>query len=190
MGVLQVTLLLGATLQAAPSQDPAAVVRQAVAAVEGDSANALERRWSRAYTRNATDRIAALGLATLAQLTFRDSIAHQYYNAVLNGGRSDRSAGYASLGRSLMIADRQRWPSADSALHVALTTARAVRDSSLLAEALALQARIRVNTLGPDSALNILTQAEAVLPARDLRWPRLYGGLRRVRAVLGDARGL
>ena len=170
MRTLPLTLLLAAVpLQAQTAQDPARVVRHAVAAIEGDSADLLERRLSRALRRTPADRVTSLGLATLAQHTYRDSLAERLYRAASTDSRFDLIAGYAFLGLARSAGAHERWPAADSAVQGALAAGRATRDASLLGEALAYESRIRLMRAGPQAALAAVAEAEAVLPAQDYR---------------------
>ncbi|MGH7470554.1 MAG: CHAT domain-containing protein [Longimicrobiales bacterium] len=166
---LTLTLLLTAALPHPPAeQDPAVVVRHALAAAEGDSAGVLERRWSRTMRRTPADRVASLGLATLAHYIYRDSLADRLYRDVLAETRTDRIAGYAALGLARLAGGRARWPAADSAVQLALSAGRATRDSSLVGEALVYYARVRLYTAGPQAALATVAEAEAVLPPTEL----------------------
>ena len=54
----------------APTDDPRAVVRAAAAAVRSDSVAPYRARWQRRLAADTADRAAALGLATLARLTY------------------------------------------------------------------------------------------------------------------------
>src|SRR4051812_25308371 len=83
----------------ATPDDPRAVVRAAAAAVRTDSVAAFRARWQHRLAADSTDRAAALGLATLARLTYDYSEANRIYRAMVPAdGPSDRYAVYAWLG--------------------------------------------------------------------------------------------
>jgi CHAT domain-containing protein/tetratricopeptide (TPR) repeat protein len=169
MGALRWILMLAAAPpQTQATQDPAAVVQHAIAAAEGDSVGALERRWQRAFNRDPADRTTALGLATVAHYTYRDSLAQHFYRVAMSGPGTDRITAYSALGLSRLAGLRGRWQAADSALQRAVAIGRATRDASLLGEALVFQGRVRLHTAGPQVALTAVTGAESILPANDL----------------------
>src|SRR5579871_4980714 len=62
------------------------VVRHALRAVEGDSVTVVAARWRQAVTSNPNDRLAALGLATIASLTYRWAEADSAYAALMPPG--------------------------------------------------------------------------------------------------------
>src|SRR6185312_6408747 len=81
-----------------PTDDPRAVVRAAAAAVRSDSVAPYRARWQHRLAADTADRAAALGLATLARLTYDYSEANRIYRAMVSAdGPSDRYAVYAWL---------------------------------------------------------------------------------------------
>ena len=81
-----------------PDEDPRAIVRSALRAVEGDSVAALRARWEARLWRDSTDRPAVLGLATLARLTYDYPTADRLYRKLLGAARPDRYTPFAQLG--------------------------------------------------------------------------------------------
>jgi CHAT domain-containing protein len=167
MNALAFTLLISlAPLQMSSDPDPAAVVRHALAAVEGDSVDLVEQRWRRRLARDAGDRLAALGLATLAHHTVRDTIAVPIYRSLLPaaGEAADAIAGYAGIGLARLHAARGDWVRADSVATQAVTAGGTVADPALTAEALAALALARTRTAGPEAAQRLLDEAEEIVP--------------------------
>ena len=156
-------------MQASDERDPAAMLRLATAAVQGDSVAPLERRWSSRVARDSGDRAAILGLAALAHGTYRDSLADRLYRAAIAGRRDDRVAGYAALGLARFVALRGRWLAGDSAARMAVAAGRAAGDSALVGEALIVLGGIRTRTQGPAAGLVLLGEATASLPSGELR---------------------
>ena len=69
----------------APTDDPRAVVRAAAAAVRTDSVAVYRARWKHRLAADTADRAAALGLATLARLTYDYPEANRIYRAMVSG---------------------------------------------------------------------------------------------------------
>jgi hypothetical protein len=78
-------LFLRVALPRADGDRPADVVHQATRAIDGDSAVAVAARWSARLARDSADQAAALGLATIARLSYRPSDADVIY-ALVPGG--------------------------------------------------------------------------------------------------------
>lgn len=94
-------LLAGAFLSPAQAQDePHAVVRTAVHAIQGDSAARVGARWEARLRRNPGDRAALLGLATLARLEYDYDAAERRYRALdaADDAEPDAYAAFARLG--------------------------------------------------------------------------------------------
>ena len=87
---------------------PRDVVQSAERSVQDDSVAAVRARWTEALRRDSTDRAAALGLASLARLTYDFATAERFFNGMLaragarwTRGRSrPRSASTASRTRA------------------------------------------------------------------------------------------
>ena len=78
-----------------------AVVAHALRAVEGDSAGVVEARWAQAVATDRNDSLSALGLATIARLTYRYADAERALAALMpvdRGTSSSRDAGGSSQG--------------------------------------------------------------------------------------------
>jgi hypothetical protein len=120
------------------SDDPRTIARAALRAVEGDSAARVAGRWQARLTRDPGDRAAALGLATIARLTYRYDEAMQRYQALVAADSlpPDRYAIYAWLGEGAALTARGMFKPADSVSRRALAAARAARDTIAEAEAL------------------------------------------------------
>ncbi len=78
------------TVPADTLEPPAAIVAAVTRAIEGDSAAALESRWSTKLGRDSTDRSALFGLATLHRLRYAYPDAERLYQRVL--GRDSLAA--------------------------------------------------------------------------------------------------
>lgn len=151
--------------------DPSSVERRALAAVEGDSVERVQSRWARALERDSTDRLAALGLATLARLTYDDSAARRGYLA-LRG--SDAVAAHAALGLGNLWRGEGRFVLAESSFSAVARQARALGDGPLVAEALMLLASMRGRLHGPGAALATLDTAALVIPTGDARLAAMH----------------
>src|SRR3954454_13354347 len=154
----------------APPDDPRAVVRAAAAAVRNDSVAAYRARWTHRLAADSTDRAAALGLATLARLTYDYSEANRIYRAMVPAdGPSDRYAVYAWLGWGQGYEEYGR--DADLLFVQALEGARALGDSAAIGEALTWLGYVRSRSRGLETAVAHYDSALGVLPRRaaDLR---------------------
>jgi tetratricopeptide (TPR) repeat protein len=169
---------------------PRAVVHQAIHAVEGDSIGPVRARWSGRLLEDSTDRAAALGLATLARLTYDYPAADRLYSRLFNADslRPDSYAAYARLGRAWSFEERGQSDAAGDEFARARDVAHAANDSAAEAEALIGLAFARGPTAGMTAALAILDTAGPLIPksALDLQAER---GWRRamVRALLADS---
>lgn len=170
-------VLLPQALQPDPAQalaeDPHAIVRAATRAVERDSAGRLAALWKARIQHHAGDRSAALGLATIARLTYDYPTAEKHYRRLSRTDSTslDRHAMYARLGFAQGLYARGRMQEADSHLARARVSARAQRDRTGEGEALLWLGIVRVPSRGLEGALALLDTALSVLPqdAHDLR---------------------
>src|SRR3954471_15647073 len=88
-------LLFAAPADTLPA--PRDVVHQAIRAVEADSATRLSSIWKSRLERDSTDRVAVLGLASLARLQYDYPEAERLYRRLLNSSATDRFRVYARL---------------------------------------------------------------------------------------------
>ena len=154
----------------APTDDPRGVVRAAAAAVRNDSVAAYRARWKHRLAADTADRAAALGLATLARLTYDYPEANRIYRAMVSAdGPSDRYAVYAWLGWGQGYEEYGR--DADLLFVQALEGARALGDSSAIGEALTWLGYVRSRSRGLETAVAHYDSALRILPRRaaDLR---------------------
>jgi CHAT domain-containing protein len=186
-----VVLALSLALVQEP-RHPAAVVQHALAAVEGDSVAPVEARWNRRFARDSSDRLAALGLAALAQHTYRDSLAERLYRSLLPAtARADTIAGYAAIYLARQLALRGQWLRADTVAAVAVGTGRELGDPALLGEALMVLGTVRHRTRGAPVAYALLDSAETALPAHAFRARALVHCSRgQIHSFSGDPRAL
>ncbi|HET7240235.1 MAG TPA: hypothetical protein VFI77_03690, partial [Gemmatimonadales bacterium] len=132
---------------AAPTDDPPAVVRAAAAAVRSDSVAPYRARWQHRLAADTADRVAALGLATLARLTYDYPEANRIYRVMVSAdGPSDRYAVYAWLGWGQGYEEYGR--DADLLFVQALESARALGDSAAIGEALTWLGYVRSRSRG------------------------------------------
>ena len=150
----------------APPETPAAVVRDARRAVEGDSVARVRTRWEQRLRTSAGDPVAALGLATLSRFTYEHAAAERRYRDLLAAGRTkdDRWALYARLGLAEVLDTRRQMGPADSLYTRVVADARALGDSAAEGSALWSLFTIRANTVGITEALPTLERAGLVLP--------------------------
>lgn len=140
------------------------VVAAARHAVESDSADVYARRWRARH--RANDRMAELGLATLARLTYDYADADRRYDALVSSvDPPDEIAAYALLGRGQSEAQRWRRQDAMPDLERAASAARATGDSLAEAEALVGLAQFIGRGGNADSALTLIQRAYALATA-------------------------
>lgn len=157
--------------------DPRAIVRAAALAIRGDSAPALQARWSARLQRDSTDRAAALGMATLARLHYDYEDAERRYRRLFGGDSAgnrvaDRYDAYARLGLGLaMEAQGISGRSVLALYERALADARAAKDPAAVGAA-----HFRIgSTVAPagriPDAFQHFDSASSVLPpdAEDVR---------------------
>jgi len=72
-----------AGLAAAQEPGPRAIVQSAERAVQDDSVATVRRRWTEALRRDSTDRGAALGLGSLARLSYDFTTAERFFTGIL-----------------------------------------------------------------------------------------------------------
>ena len=138
-------------LAAGGRESPRAVVAHALRAVEGDSVAAVARQWQDAVAADPRDRLAALGLATVARLTYRYADADRAFSELLSGTSAaappadtlthttrspDQITAYAALGYAWSLDARGLEARADSAFVRARVLARAIEDPVVISEAL------------------------------------------------------
>jgi hypothetical protein len=153
-----------AGVQAVGAEPPRAVVRHATAAVEGDSVAPVAARW-RAATRPRTDRLALLGLATVARLTYDYRAADSLYGLVVadSARAGDAAAVYARLGQGLAARIRGAQHEAHTSFERAWADARRAGDSAAATEAGTLLAVTRARTRGPAAADSTFAEAARFL---------------------------
>ena len=158
-------------------------------AVERDSAPPLVAVWTHALANNPDDRLAELGLATVARLHRAFEDADRRYAAALRGGNSrDQISLYARLGQGDGLVARGALRPADSLLTLTATEARAAHDSMVLARALVMDAGVRAVSDRP-GALSLLRGVDRLIPARDSADRALYECTQvTVHAIVDDAR--
>jgi CHAT domain-containing protein/tetratricopeptide (TPR) repeat protein len=165
--LLSLALALLPVVGRQPDDDPRAVVRQAVLAVEGDSAPSLRARWSARVERDAADRAATLGLATVARLTYDYDTAERFYRQLFatDSVQADRYAAYARLGFAEGLEARSFGAAALEQFTRARQVARALRDRTAEGEALIYLTFSRGRLQGIPVAEATLDSAAALIPA-------------------------
>ena len=169
-------LLLFALAAAGPrntaqvGDDPRSIVRAATRAIEGDSAVRLEARWRQRVSRSASDRAAALGLATLARLRYDYPTSERLYRSLI-AGASDGCAVYAHLGLADGYETRGVARDAMVEMDRALAMSRQIGDRIAEADALLTLAFARGRLAGVRVAAAYIDTAAGLIPdtAFDLR---------------------
>jgi hypothetical protein len=169
VGLVAALLLSAAPTQGRGPDDPRAVVRAALRAVEGDSVEALARRWEARLRRDPRDCAAGLGLATLARLTYDLPAADRRYRQLADADSAAPTlcGVYARIGLGSLL-DVRTSSDAGAYYERAREGARALGDSVGEAEALIDAAFIRTRTRNVGEALAALDTAAALLPAGEL----------------------
>lgn len=163
--VLTVVLAALVAQQQDPA-DPRAIARMALQAVESDSARVVHARWQVRLQRNPGDRAAALGLATLARLTYDyDAATHRYRALAPDSARPDRYAVYARVGLGQALETRGLLTDAQVELTRARAEARALGDAAAEADALITLSLVRAQAEGIELGFALLDSAARRLPA-------------------------
>jgi tetratricopeptide (TPR) repeat protein len=146
---------------------PRDVIRRALLAVEGDSIAPVRTRWSARLQRDATDRAAVLGIATLARLTYDYSTSDRLYPQLFDADslHSDSYAAYARLGRAWSLEERGRSDAAGDEFARARRVARGAGDPAAEAEALLGLAFARGAAEGMAVTKALLDTAGTLIPA-------------------------
>jgi hypothetical protein len=133
-----------------------------VAAVEADSVAPLRQAWeSAAARRPGGERLAILGLGTLAHLTFDLDGADSLFSTLLpaEGAPPDEVSVRARLGLALVARSRGTLPEAEDLLVTARAEAAQVGDEADEVEAILLLAMTRNRSVGPEAAEALFAEA-------------------------------
>lgn len=182
--VAALLLLAASAPLAAQESDPRAVRRAALRAVEGDSAPILAARW-RAHlvtgatgVKEATDRAATLGLASIAGLRYDYSTAERLYRSLADDtSRPDVYAVHALLGLGWSAMQSGRFPQAEAIFARARIAARAATAHGAEAEAI-LGTTHALGLRSPPLSLALLDSAVRLLPTDDLALRSAIGAQR------------
>ncbi|HET9010203.1 MAG TPA: CHAT domain-containing protein, partial [Gemmatimonadaceae bacterium] len=166
-------LLVSSTAAQQTNTDPRDVVQSAERSVQDDSVATVRARWTEALRRDSTDRAAALGLASLARLTYDFATAERLLNGIL--ARADGSVDpwtvQAKIGLYRVANSSGNTTRADSMLNVAVREARRIGDRGGELDALIGLSGTRASS-GPDEpAFATLDSLRRVLPPGD-SWER------------------
>jgi tetratricopeptide (TPR) repeat protein len=144
-------------------------VLEATKAVQQGAPDAPRARWQQALRRRPDDRLAKLGLATIARLTYRYDESDRFYSALLQGASSspDAASRQAMLGRSLSLMTRWRPTEAIPQLEQAIQAAEASRDPRAEGEALVILAGAVARSVKPDSVERIISRASRIISSSD-----------------------
>lgn len=189
-GILCLTVPARAAAQHAGEQQRY-LVHAAERAVSDDSAEVLTARWRAALQRDSTDRTAALGLATLARLTYDFPESERLLRGIL--ARTPSPDGWsvqARLGLYSVAFSKGDYRQADSLLHEAIAEARKIGDRGGEIDALIGFSNTRAASGGLEARFAALDSMRALLPPGDswelasylCRWGQS-------RAILGDSAG-
>jgi CHAT domain-containing protein/tetratricopeptide (TPR) repeat protein len=196
---MRISLFVGAVLAvlaapgAAAQSDSSArdVVQMAERAVAEDSETVVTGRWLQAIRRDSTDRVAALGLASLAGITYDFAAAERLFSGLLarsGGAAPDEWTVQAQLGLYRVALGEGDYRRADSLLTVAMAAARRIGDRGGEIDALIGFSNTRSATAGLDAGLAVLDSLRALLPPGD-GWERVsyLCRLGLFRSVLSDS---
>ena len=151
---------------AAGLDDPRTIVREATRAVENDGAPELRAVWQGRLGRDAGDRGALLGLATLSRLTYDYPGAETLYRRLSppTSSPADGFAVYARLGQAWALEERGFSNAAEAEFEAARKTARAARDRAAEAEALIALSFVAGRVSGVPAGLALLDRAARLIP--------------------------
>ena len=158
-----------ALLQTPGSFDPRATVKVATRAVEGDSAAAPVARWTAQLEHDPEAQAPALGLATVARLSYHYPDALRLYRRLV-GAPATRPAilGWASLGLAKALQTMGDNNGADSLYAQAVRLAGDAGDSVLTALARLGRSSTQLRIVGPVPALRLTDEAHQFIDPRDL----------------------
>jgi CHAT domain-containing protein/tetratricopeptide (TPR) repeat protein len=159
--------------------------------VSDDSLEAVGARWSATLARDSSDRAAALGLGTLAQLTYDFPAATSLFHRLLaDTPTPDAWTVQARLGLYRVALGQGDYRRADSLLSAASADARRLGDREGEMDALIGFSLIRSATSGLEAALAALDSLAPILPTGASR-ERAYYLCRRGHVVgaMADAEG-
>ena len=174
---LRVTLFTLILVSSAAAQQtdpgPRDVVQSAERAVQDDSVAAVRARWSEALRRDSADRAAALGLGSLARLSYDFATAERLLSGILAraGGRVDRWTVQATIGLYRVANATGNTTRADSLLTVAIREARRIGDRGAERDALIGLSSTRASSGPAEPALATLDSLRRILPPGD-SWER------------------
>jgi CHAT domain-containing protein/tetratricopeptide (TPR) repeat protein len=156
--------------------DPRAVARQALRAVEGDSVAVVRTRWELRLRTTPGDRAAALGLATIHLLSYRYADAEREFTRLTaaDSARPDRYAVYARLGLAQTAFSRRMMPVAIAQFERAAAEARLVGDTAAEAQALLNAAYMRARSQDATAGLAALDSVASLIPAGDVELRAWY----------------
>jgi len=167
LGTCLTTVAIAGAAQA--PDDPRAVARVALRAVEGDSAAALRARWEARLAASPNDRAAALGIATLDRLEYDYAAADRRYRALAGNADSTDAYGiYALIGEGQGLDTRGHLAEAGQRLGRARQLAHRAGDRQTEGEALLWQSFIRAQAEGVAAGFAILDTVHRLLPASAL----------------------
>jgi CHAT domain-containing protein/tetratricopeptide (TPR) repeat protein len=155
------------------AQQPRDVVQSAERAVQDDSVAAVRARWSEALRRDSTDREAALGLGSLARLTYDFAAAGRLFGGILEraGEVTDPWTVQARIGLYRVANARGNTTLADSLLTLAIDEARRIGDRGGELDALIGLSGTRASGGPAGPALATLDSLRRILPPGD-GWER------------------
>jgi CHAT domain-containing protein/tetratricopeptide (TPR) repeat protein len=164
--LIPLTLWLLLTAPADPRQAPDEIVREAIRAIEGDSAGPMAAQWKTRLDRDSADRDALLALATLARLRYDYPTAERLYQRILAAGSApDRLAAYARLGLAQGMDAQGFGTRAAEELARARSAANAAGDPVAEGEALLGLSLQRAFSEGIETGLATLDTVEHLVPS-------------------------
>jgi CHAT domain-containing protein/tetratricopeptide (TPR) repeat protein len=173
----RVTLLALLLVSSAAAQqstpDPRDIVQSAERAIQDDSVAAVRDRWTEALRRDSTDRAAALGLGSLARLTYDFAAAERLFSGILAraGASVDPWTVQARIGLYRVANSSGNTARADSLLNDAIREARRIGDRGGERDALIGLSGTRASGGPAGPALATLDSLRQVLPPGD-SWER------------------
>ena len=173
LGLVILTVLPAAAPALQQTPGPRDVVQSAESAVQGDSVAAVKARWTAALQRDSSDRAAALGLGTLARLTYDFAAGERLFTGIIDraGPTLDPWTVQAKLGLYRVANATGNTTRADSLLNLALREARQIGDRGGELDALIGLSGTRASSGPAGPALATLDSIRRILPPGD-SWER------------------
>ncbi len=150
-------------------EDPRDILRLALRAVESGNTAPVQTSWRERVSRDSSDRLALLGLAALARLTYDYRTADRLYGRLVAQGPGipDRIGVYGRLDQAAAALARGALTASDSLYAIGTREALLTRDPAAQGLALMRRAVAQVRIGGTPAAMELVSRAQRLIPTTD-----------------------